>query len=261
MTFLAVFQFIFASSIFNDAPHFSQYGIQTSGSPVLTAMLSFHHYLMVVLIVIGTSVFYFLWYIFTNFSNDKTQAGNTVAKFSHSNDLEISWTILPAVILLFLAIPSFSLLYSLDESINPALTLKVVGHQWYWSYEYSGFVFGENQYNLEFDSYMVNDADLRRGMFRCLEVDNRVHIPSKTHIRVIVTSSDVLHSWAVPSLGIKIDACPGRLSQISLYAQRNSTYFGQCSEICGINHGFMPIVVTAESKKKFFRWLSWNCNR
>jgi cytochrome c oxidase subunit 2 len=262
MTIFKFVSFFILISTFNDAPFYNQYGIQTTGAPILTAMLAFHHYLVAILIVIGGCVFYLLWYILYTFNTDVFSRADAL-KFSHSNELEIGWTVIPAIVLLFLAIPSFSLLYSLDESINPSLTIKVIGHQWYWSYEYSDFgnyssEDEENNNTFQFDSYMIPNDSLKEGMFRLLEVDNRLHIPLRTHIRVLVTSSDVLHSWAVPSLGIKIDACPGRLSQISLYAQRKSVFYGQCSEICGINHGFMPIVVVAQSKSSFFRWLLWN---
>jgi cytochrome c oxidase subunit 2 len=177
-------------------------------------------------------------------------------KFSHSNVLEIVWTIIPAVILLLIAIPSFTLLYSLDELSNPVITLKVVGHQWYWSYEYSDHLVSTNEsMNINFDSYMVQNNDLSFGALRLLEVDNRIVLPVKTHIRLLVSSSDVLHSWAIPSFGIKIDACPGRLSQGSLFIKREGVYYGQCSEICGINHGFMPIVIKAISPQKFISWV------
>jgi cytochrome c oxidase subunit 2 len=239
----------------NDAPHYFQYGIQPSGAPILTSMISFHHYLVAILLVVGGCTFYLLWHICTKFDAYNAKPEDFV-KFSHSNELEIGWTVIPAIILLFLAVPSFSLLYSLDESINPSLTLKVVGHQWYWSYEYSDFWSQFNCESLSFDSYMIEDDEVIKGRFRTLEVDNRVVIPTRVHIRVLVTSADVLHSWAVPSLGVKIDACPGRLSQVSLYAQRKAMYFGQCSEICGINHGFMPIVLMAVPRTKFYRWLS-----
>jgi len=129
--------------------------------------------------------------------------------------------------------------------IDPALTLKVVGHQWYWSYEFSDYVTLDGGENLDFDSYMLALGDLTLGNLRLLEVDNRVVLPINTHIRIIVTAADVLHSWAIPSFGLKVDACPGRLNQTSLFIKREGTYYGQCSEICGVNHGFMPIVVKA----------------
>jgi cytochrome c oxidase subunit 2 len=176
--------------------------------------------------------------------------------FTHSSFLEIIWTIFPAVILVLIALPSFALLYSLDDIAQPYVTLKVIGHQWYWSYEFSDF--SESAYaseSLTFDSYMLNFEDLTHGSFRLLEVDNRVILPTKVHIRVLVTSSDVLHSWAIPSFGIKVDACPGRLSEVSLYIKRQGVYYGQCSEICGVNHGFMPIVIRATNVNLFIKWL------
>eukprot|EP01041_Mallomonas_annulata_P016532 gene16532-34450_t len=165
------------------------------------------------------------------------------------------WTIIPALILLAVAVPSFALLYSIDELIDPAVTLKIVGHQWYWSYEYSDFVTLSGGQNLNFDSYMISTSDLKLGRFRLLEVDNRVYLPVNTHIRLLVTAADVLHSWAIPSFGVKVDACPGRLTQASLYIKREGLFFGQCSEICGINHGFMPIVVKSVKKSVFERWI------
>lgn len=177
-------------------------------------------------------------------------------KFSHSNILEIVWTIIPAVILLLIAIPSFTLLYSLDELSNPVITLKVVGHQWYWSYEYSDYTdVTESGETINFDSYMIPTSDLAEGMFRLIEVDNRVILPVNTHIRVLITAADVIHSWAVPSFGIKVDAVPGRLSEASLFIRREGVYFGQCSEICGVNHGFMPIVIRTVPKKVFVAWV------
>ena len=155
---------------------------------------------------------------------------------------------------MLIAVPSFGLLYSLDELIDPTVTLKVVGHQWYWSYEYSDYATLEGGESLNFDSYMIATEDLTHGSFRLLEVDNRVILPVNTHIRVLVTAADVLHSWAVPSFGIKVDACPGRLSQASLFIKREGTYYGQCSEICGVNHGFMPIVVKGVSVDNFVTW-------
>jgi cytochrome c oxidase subunit 2 len=154
---------------------------------------------------------------------------------------------------MIIAIPSFALLYSLDEVINPSMTLKVIGHQWYWSYEYSD---SSNPKNiLNFDSYMKSEEDLTLENFRLLEVDNRIVLPIKIHIRLLVTAADVLHSWAVPSLGIKVDACPGRLNQVFLFLKREGVFYGQCSEICGINHGFMPIVVQGVKIDKFISYL------
>ncbi|KAL0285032.1 UNVERIFIED_CONTAM: Cytochrome c oxidase subunit [Sesamum radiatum] len=149
------------------------------------------------------------------------------------------WTIFPSIILMFIAIPSFALLYSMDEVVvDPAITIKAIGHQWYWTYEYSDYNSGDEQ-SLTFDSYTIPEDDPELGQSRLLEVDNRVVVPEKTHLRIIVTPADVPHSWAVPSLGVKCDAVPGRLNQTSISVQREGVYYGQCSEICGTNHAFM----------------------
>lgn len=171
----------------------------------------------------------------------------------HNTKLEIIWTIIPTIILIFIAVPSFILLYSLDEVINPSVTLKAIGHQWYWSYEYSDYT-EENSIN--FDSYMITENDLELGQFRLLEVDNRVVLPINTHIRVLITAGDVLHSWAVPSMNVKADAVPGRLNQLTLFIKRPGVYYGQCSELCGVNHAFMPIVIEAVSLWNYSNWLS-----
>jgi cytochrome c oxidase subunit 2 len=171
----------------------------------------------------------------------------------HNTKLEIIWTIIPTIILIFIAVPSFILLYSLDEVINPSITLKAIGHQWYWSYEYSDYT-EENSIN--FDSYMITENDLEIGQFRLLEVDNRIVLPVNTHIRVLITAGDVLHSWAVPSMNVKADAVPGRLNQLTLFIKRPGVYYGQCSELCGVNHAFMPIVIEAVSLWNYSNWLS-----
>ncbi len=171
----------------------------------------------------------------------------------HNTKLEVIWTVIPTIVLIFIAIPSFILLYSLDEVINPSITLKAIGHQWYWSYEYSDYT-EENSIN--FDSYMINEGDLQFGQFRLLEVDNRVVLPVNTHIRVLITAGDVLHSWAVPSMNVKADAVPGRLNQLTLFIKRPGVYYGQCSELCGVNHAFMPIVIEAVSLWNYSNWLS-----
>ena len=241
-----------------DASEPWQLGLQDPATPIMESMLFFHNYLMMFLIAIGVFVSWMLVIVFLRF--DKS-VNLKAEKFSHDSLLETFWTIVPAVILLFISIPSFALLYSLDELINPLLTLKIIGHQWYWSYEYSDYFLGSPLgkfisfgNRLNFDSYMISTPDLTLGALRLLEVDNRAVLPTETHIRLIVTAADVLHSWSVPSFGIKIDACPGRLSQGSLYIKREGVFYGQCSEICGVNHGFMPIVVRGVSSKYFGAW-------
>lgn len=239
-----------------DAAESWQFYIQDPASPQLEGMIYFHNYLMFFLIAIGICVCWFLIKIIIFFNCDTNPVSN---KFTHSNLLEIVWTVLPAIILVFISIPSFSLLYSLDETIDPSLTLKIVGHQWYWSYEYSDAFVNNSELKTEsinFDSYMINVLDLTKGSFRLLEVDNRTCLPVNTNIRLLISSADVLHSWAVPSLGVKLDACPGRLSETSAFLKRVGVFYGQCSELCGINHGFMPIVVQSLSKQHFLNWRS-----
>jgi cytochrome c oxidase subunit 2 len=238
---------------FCDAPEPWQLGIQDPATPIIEGMLHFHNYLMLFLILIGLFVCWMLAQVIRFFNED---ANPKAQKFTHSSLLEIVWTILPAFVLLLIAIPSFALLYSLDELIDPVATVKIVGHQWYWSYEYSDYVTLEGGESLNFDSYMIATSDLTPGSFRLLEVDNRVILPVNTHIRLLITAADVLHSWAIPSFGMKIDACPGRLSQTSLFIKREGVYYGQCSEICGVNHGFMPIVVKGVSADTFVTWIA-----
>jgi len=242
-------QFFFFT--FCDASINWQIGLQDPATPAAEGIIHFHNYLMFFMIVICVVVFWIMYKIVDLFNNNKN-----VQNFSHSSILEIVWTILPAVVLLFLAVPSFALLYSLDELIDPDITLKVIGHQWYWSYEYSDYSSLYDGKDISFDSYMIATNDLTKGSFRLLEVDNRVVLPTNTHIRLLVTAADVLHSWAVPSFGIKVDACPGRLSQASVFIKREGLFLGQCSEICGVNHGFMPIAVKAVIPDTFISWVS-----
>jgi len=238
---------------FCDAPEAWQIGTQDPATPMMEGMIFFYDYLMLFVISIGVFVCWMLYQVIVLFNEHYNKSSN---KFTHFSLLEIIWTLIPAVALLLIAIPSFSLLYSLDELIDPSSTLKIVGHQWYWSYEYSDYSTLEGGESLNFDSYMINTSDLTYGAFRLLEVDNRIILPINTHIRLLVTAADVLHSWAVPSFGIKVDACPGRLSQASLFLKREGVYYGQCSEICGINHGFMPIVVKGVPVNTFINWIT-----
>jgi len=229
-----------------------QTGLQDPATPIIEGMYKFHDFLIFFSLVIGVFVCIMLFFVVYRFNALKHPFA---IKFTHSSLLEIIWTLIPAVVLLLISIPSFSLLYSLDELVNPSVTLKIVGHQWYWSYEYSDYSELDGGESLNFDSYMLNYEDLTKGAFRLLEVDNRVILPIKMHIRLLVSAADVLHSWSVPSFGVKVDACPGRLSQASLFLKRSGVYYGQCSEICGVNHGFMPIVVKGVSTTLFTSWV------
>jgi cytochrome c oxidase subunit 2 len=237
-----------------DAAEVWQINFQDPATPIMEGMFIFHNYLVNFLIVIGVFV---LWMLYSAFQTNSSIS----SKFSHSSILEIVWTIIPAVILVLIAIPSFTLLYSLDELSDPLVTIKIVGHQWYWSYEFSDYVTKLNESSsLNFDSYMVGTDDLSFGSFRLLEVDNRLILPINTHIRLLITSSDVIHCWVIPSFGLKVDATPGRLSQASLYIKREGVFYGQCSEICGVNHGFMPIVVKAVAPSNFVQWVANKLN-
>ena len=175
----------------------------------------------------------------------------------HGQVIEIIWTIFPAVILLLIAFPSFILLYLCDEVLTPAMTIKVIGLQWYWKYEYSDFVdsIGET---IEFESYVIPDDMLEPGALRLLDTDTSIVVPVDTHIRFVVTANDVIHSFTIPSLGMKIDATPGRLNQVSALIQRTGVYYGQCSELCGVNHGMMPIKLECVSIEDFIEWLGEN---
>jgi len=164
--------------------------------------------------------------------------------------IEIIWTVLPAIVLVFIALPSLRLLYILDEVNSPSVTIKTVGHQWYWSYEYSDFL------EVEFDAYIVPTADLESNGFRLLDVDNRTVVPINSQIRILVNAADVIHSWTVPALGVKVDAVPGRLNQTRFLINRPGLFYGQCSEICGANHSFIPIVVERVNISTFLNWIS-----
>jgi cytochrome c oxidase subunit 2 len=247
------------SKVYADAPEVWQLGLQDPASPAVEGMIFFHDYLFLFLIIIGVFVFWMLYKTVIDFDGEHSNDSKYIKiaqRFTHSSLLEIVWTIIPAVLLILIAVPSFALLYSLDELLDPQITLKIVGHQWYWSYEYSDYLASNPNEGFGFDSYLVNADDLTVGAFRLLEVDNRVVLPVNTHIRLLVSAADVLHSWAVPSFGIKVDACPGRLSQASLFLKREGVFYGQCSEICGVNHGFMPIVVKSVSVSEYLLWLS-----
>lgn len=228
-----------------DAPEVWQIKLQDPSSSIMEGILMFNKHLLFIIIVIVALVGWLLINTIFNFENLNNYKP---AKFFHSNPLEIVWTSIPALVLLSLASPSFSLLYSMDEISEPELSLKVLGHQWYWSYEISDFnSCKENAQSLKYTCYMLTNEELQtancKGFFRLLETNKRVVLPTNTHIRLLVSATDVLHSWTIPSFGLKVDACPGRLNQINLFIKRFGVFFGQCSEICGVNHGFMPIVL------------------
>jgi cytochrome c oxidase subunit 2 len=215
--------------------------LQDRNSPLIEQLIFFHDHRLLILVIITIIVGYLILMLFFNkFTNRFLLHGQTI---------EVIWTILPAVVLLFIALPSLRLLYLLDEIRKPIITLKTIGHQWYWSYEYSDFK------DIEFDSYIISRNDLEINSFRLLDVDNRIVLPNNNQIRILVTAADVLHSWTIPALGVKIDATPGRLNQTNFFINRSGLYFGQCSEICGANHRFIPIIVERVPLKNFINWI------
>nr|BBJ21209.1 cytochrome c oxidase subunit II [Lymantria lucescens] len=220
----------------------SNLNLQNSASPLMEQIIFFHDHTLIILIMITILVGYLmLKLLFNKYINRFLLEGQMI---------EVIWTILPAITLIFIALPSLRLLYLLDELNNPLITLKSIGHQWYWSYEYSDFN------NIEFDSYMIKPQNMKLNNFRLLDVDNRIVLPMNNQIRIMVTASDVIHSWTIPALGVKIDANPGRLNQTNLFINRPGIFFGQCSEICGSNHSFMPIVIESIPIKNFINWIN-----
>nr|YP_010960668.1 cytochrome c oxidase subunit II [Centropyge nigriocellus]WNH38110.1 cytochrome c oxidase subunit II [Centropyge nigriocellus] len=222
--------------------HPQQLGFQDATSPLMEELLHFHDHALMIVFLISAFVLYIIVAMVTTKIYDKY--------ILDSQEIEIIWTVLPAVILIMIALPSLRILYIMDEVNDPHLTVKAMGHQWYWSYEYTDYE------ELGFDSYMIPTQDLMPGQFRLLETDHRMVVPVESPIRVLVSAEDVLHSWAVPTLGVKMDAVPGRLNQTAFITSRPGVFYGQCSEICGANHSFMPIVVEAVLLESFENWLS-----
>nr|YP_009441671.1 cytochrome c oxidase subunit II [Amara communis]AOY39190.1 cytochrome c oxidase subunit 2 [Amara communis] len=220
----------------------SNLNLQDSASPLMEQLMFFHDHTLMILMMITMLVSYLMMTLFFNkYTNRYLLEGQII---------EIIWTILPAITLVFIALPSLRLLYLLDEVNNPSITLKSIGHQWYWSYEYSNFK------KFEFDSYMIPTNELENNNFRLLDVDNRIILPFNTQIRMLVTATDVIHSWTIPTLGVKMDATPGRLNQTNFFMNRSGLFYGQCSEICGANHSFMPIVIESVPTNTFVKWMS-----
>nr|WNH24034.1 cytochrome c oxidase subunit II [Myliobatis freminvillei] len=222
--------------------HPLQLGFQDAASPVMEELLHFHdHTLMIVFLISSLVLYVIVVTVSTKLTNKY---------ILDSQEIEIVWTIVPAIILILIALPSLRILYLMDEINDPHITIKALGHQWYWSYEYTDYQ------DLEFDSYMIQTEDLTPGQFRLLETDHHMVVPMQSPIRVLVTAEDVLHAWTVPALGVKIDAVPGRLNQTAFIIPRPGVFYGQCSEICGANHSFMPIVVEAIPLEHFENWSS-----
>nr|DBA43548.1 TPA_asm: COX2 [Bombus difficillimus] len=212
---------------------------QDSNSFYSDNLISFHNLtMMMMMMIISLTMFFILDFSMNKFLNLSLLKNHTI---------EIIWTMIPMIILMIICFPSLKILYYIDEIMNPYFSIKAIGHQWYWSYEYPEFN------NFEFDSYMLNYE--LKNQFRLLETDNRLIIPFKISMRMIISSLDVIHSWTIPSLGIKVDAVPGRINQLNLFCIRPGIYFGQCSEICGMNHSFMPIMLESTSYNNFLNWI------
>lgn len=230
---------------FADTPRPWQMYYQEPVTPVMEHLYDFHCILLyieggIVLLVAGLLIYVIIKY--------RASRNKEPSKRAHNTFLEVIWTTIPVLVLVFIAFPSFKILYMMDVTPKADLTIKAIGSQWYWTYEYP-------DHGIHFDSNILPDAQLKPGQLRLLEVDNRVIVPVNTNVRVITTSNDVLHSWAIPAFGVKRDSVPGRLNETWFNVRKEGVYYGQCSELCGIKHGFMPIVVEAVSKEKFNEWL------
>jgi cytochrome c oxidase subunit II len=236
-----------------DAPEPWGLYFQDSATPQMEGLVELHDNIMFYLVVILFGVGWIMISIIKNYNNVVSPISHKY--LNHGTLIELIWTITPALILVLIAFPSFKLLYLMDEVSDPAMSVLAEGHQWYWSYQYPDFLDSDDNF-IEFDSYLVPESDLDDGALRMLEVDNRLIIPELTHVRFIITAADVIHSFACPALGVKVDAYPGRLNQASALISREGVFYGQCSEICGILHSSMPIVVESVSIEKFLAWLA-----
>ena len=237
-------------NIWNDTPVPWGVFFQDNATPQMEGLEELHNNIFFFLAIILFSVSWIIISTMLNYA--RSYISNKY--INHGTLVELIWTIAPALILILIAFPSFKLLYLMDEVIDPSLVIYGEGHQWYWNYQYRDFTNTE-QATIEFDSYIVPEGDLEKGRLRMLEVDNRAVMPELTHTRFVVSGADVIHSYACPSLGIKCDAYPGRLNQSSVYLNREGTYYGQCSEICGILHSSMPISIQSVNLAKFLYWL------
>lgn len=214
-------------------------------SPIIEQIVFFHdHSIIIIIIITIITIYIIINIIYNKFTRRSLIEGQ---------EIEIIWTIIPAITLIFIAIPSLHLLYLTDEIFNSQLSIKVLGHQWYWSYEYSDF-------NKEFDSFILSELEIKKASFRLLETDNNLVIPINTNIKFLISSTDVIHSWTIPSLGLKIDAVPGRLNQCFSFSNRPGIYYGQCSEICGANHRFIPISLEITLIKNFIHFIKNSLN-
>ena len=223
-----------------------QLGFQQSASKTMDDIVWFHDYMLLpVITAITAFVLFLIAYACIRFRASKNTEASTT---SHNTMIEVIWTLVPCLILIVLAVPSFKVLYSQDEIPKADVTIKAIGYQWYWGYEYP-------DENIVFDSYMIEEKDLKEGQPRLLAVDNEVFVPVNKVVKVMITANDVLHAWALPSFGVKRDAVPGRINETWFKADRTGTFYGQCSELCGIKHAFMPITVNVVTEEEYNQWL------
>jgi len=230
-----------------DVPQPWAMGLQEPATPVMERLSQFHSGLLIVITLISSFVLLLLLYVIVRFNQRRNPQPS---RTSHNTLVEVVWTVVPVLILVGIAIPSFRLLYYADRTEQPEMTIKAVGHQWYWSYEYP------DHGNFTFDALMIPEEEIREGQHRLLETDNAVVVPVDTNIRLLTNSQDVIHSWTIPSFGVKLDANPGQVNETWMRITREGTFYGQCSEICGIGHAYMPIKVQAVSKEAFQAWVT-----
>jgi len=246
-SFILAIMFLLSASVsMASEPVAWQMLLQPAASPLMVELHEFHNFLLVISGGIVLFILALLIYVCIRF-NAKTNP--VPAKFSHNILIEVIWTIIPIIILVIIAVPSFRILRFAEKIPQADMTIKVIGYQWYWHY-----IYPDND-NIEFDSYLITDKDLKPGQKRLLEVDNRIIVPENTTIKFLITAADVIHSFAVPALGIKTDAVPGRVNETWTKITKKGIYYGQCSELCGVNHGFMPIVIEVVSEDEFKNWL------
>ncbi|TAH36084.1 MAG: cytochrome c oxidase subunit II [Alphaproteobacteria bacterium] len=229
------------------APHEKQLSFQAAASPVMEKITSFHDFLLVLITIVATFVLALLLWVMVRYN---ARRNPVPSKTTHNTMLEVVWTLIPVLILLIIIVPSMRLLYFSDKAVNAEMTLKAIGKQWFWTYEYP------DNGNFTFDAYILKDEEAKAaGHPRLLGTDNLVVLPTETNIRILVTGADVLHAWAMPSLGVKKDAVPGKINETWLRIEKPGMYYGQCSELCGTNHGFMPIALKAVPKAEFEAWV------
>ena len=237
---------IWPSMLLANEPKDWQLGFQKSASKSMDDIVWFHDYMLVPIITAITAfVLFLLLYVCVRYRASRNSVPSTT---SHNTLIEVIWTLVPCLILIVMAVPSFKVLYSQDEIPKADVTIKAIGYQWYWGYEYP-------DENIIFDSYMIDEKDLKDNQPRLLAVDNAVYVPVNKVVKVMITANDVLHAWALPSFGVKRDAIPGRINETWFKADRTGTFYGQCSELCGIKHAFMPITVHVVSDEEYNQWL------